>query len=209
LAGPVTVVIYDYYIGRVDYALASRQGFQTIQWSGGKLTDRYIGVEILTVHFMITEQSLQSMKAEGVPEDILRKLQGMKNQDFTGEVEFLRVLRRSLGVESVLKRKFGLERTRIGAERGFRYRSAILKYAVRRTPETCCRIKQIVESSSKGSVWLLGDWHTLTTDDRDYIDPSKEYLRSLIRTPDYWGLDGQTFAVKLRPPLMPGGGKAA
>jgi hypothetical protein len=203
LAGPVTVVIYDFYIGQVDYALASRQGFQTIRWSEGKLVDRYVGAEILTVKFMITDRSLQKMVADGVPETVLKKLALIKDQEFNGEVEFLRVLRKTLGVEGVLKRKLGFERTRMGAERGLQHRSSILTHSVRTSGEGCCGLKQIVEGGTKGNIWLLGNWNNLMADDRGYADPSKEYLRRLIRTPDCWGLDGQTFAVKIQAPEMP------
>ncbi len=75
------------------------------------------------------------------------------------------------------------------------------------------KIKQILEESP-GGVWILGDrmllceekchgfvgcgdaligpcWHF-------YHQPVREYLRSLVHDPDYVGLDGQTFAVKVR-----------
>jgi len=47
----------------------------------------------------ITEQSLENMKSEGVPDDILDKLQSLKDQKFTGEKEFLDLLKGKIGDE--------------------------------------------------------------------------------------------------------------
>ncbi len=49
--------------------------------------------------FKITEQSLENLKTEGVPDDVLKKLQILKNQKVTGEEEFLGVLRGTIGDE--------------------------------------------------------------------------------------------------------------
>lgn len=185
LGGPVAVATYHYYIGRVDYALANRPA-ENAQWAAaGKLVDSYIGSEIIAIKFKMTDQSLEQMKSEGVPDDVLRKLESIKNQEFTGQPKFLNVLK-----------------TRIGSEEIFRHKSSIFRHAVLRTPDACCAVKRIVENGSEAGVWLLGDWKVLMSNDRDYADPTKEYLRSLIRHPDYWGLDGQTFAVKVRGPRV-------
>jgi len=181
--GPVAAAICHFYIGQVDYTVSNRTSVEMLDRDGGKLTDRYIGSEIITVEFEITDQSFERLKSQRVPSDVLLKLQSIKNREFSGEPIFLNVLKTTLGVEEA-----------------FKYRSAIMKVAVLRTPDTCCRIKQIVESNSEGHIWFIGSWNNLMTDDRDYSDSSKEYLRSLIRAPNFWGLDGQTFAVKLRRP---------
>ncbi|MBM3238899.1 hypothetical protein FJZ31_21620 [Candidatus Poribacteria bacterium] len=39
--------------------------------------------------YKITEQSLESLKSEGVSDDVLEKLQSVKNQEFIGEQDFL------------------------------------------------------------------------------------------------------------------------
>ena len=182
--GPVTIAICHYYIGRVDYALSNRPSIEMLHWKDGKLADTTVNSEIIAVEFEITDQSFESLKSQRVPSDILLKLQTIKNREFSGEPIFLNALKTALGVEEAYK-----------------YKSVILKVAVHRTPEKCCRIKQIIESHSEGHTWFVGNWDNLMTDDRDYSDSSKEYLRSLIRTPDFWGLDGQTFAVKLRRPV--------
>jgi hypothetical protein len=57
--------------------------------------------------------------------------------------------------------------------------------------------KAFIEDGSQG-VWLLGDYILLRDDNPFYSASLKEYLRPLIRNPDYIGLDGQTFAVKLK-----------
>jgi len=58
-------------------------------------------------------------------------------------------------------------------------------------------LKTFIEKSSTG-IWLLGDYLLLIDDNPFYSKSMKEYLRPLVRNPDYIGLDGQTFAVKLK-----------
>ena len=57
--------------------------------------------------------------------------------------------------------------------------------------------RKFIEESS-GGVWLLGDYLLLIDDNPFYSRSMKDYLRSLVRDPDYIGLDGQTFAIKLK-----------
>jgi Dolichyl-phosphate-mannose-protein mannosyltransferase len=180
--GPVIVAIYHFYVRRVDYALSNRPSIETLYWRGGELADIYVDSEIITVKFKITDESLQVLKERGVPTEVLRKLDAIKNQEFSGEPIFLNTLKTTLGVEEA-----------------FRYKRIILKAGVLRGPDTRDRIKQIIENNSGGHIWFVGNWDNLMTDERDYSDPSKEYLRLLIRSRDYVGLDGQTFAVRLNP----------
>jgi len=49
--------------------------------------------------FKITEQSLENLKSEGVPVDVLEKLQSLKNQEFIGEKDFLDKLEETIGDE--------------------------------------------------------------------------------------------------------------
>jgi hypothetical protein len=181
--GPVAVAIGHHYIGRVDYALSNRPSVETLKWSGGKLVDVYVGSEIISVTFALTDDSFRVLESKEVPARVLKKLQGIKDREFSGEPIFLNVLRNTLGIEEA-----------------FEHKTAIMNSAVIRDPDQCCRIKQLVENHSEGAVWLVGNWNSLVTDDRDYPDCSKEYLRSLIQKPDYWGLDGRTFAVKISDP---------
>lgn len=59
-------------------------------------------------------------------------------------------------------------------------------------------LKEIIEGGSGGGIWLLGDRMLLVEDNPSYSNKMKEYIRSLARDPNYLGLDGQTFVVKVR-----------
>ena len=58
-----------------------------------------------TASFKITEQSLENLKSENVPDDVLEKSQSLKNQEFTGEEQFLDVLKRTVGDEQTVRFK--------------------------------------------------------------------------------------------------------
>jgi murein DD-endopeptidase MepM/ murein hydrolase activator NlpD len=60
----------------------------------------------------ITEQSLENLKSEGVPDDVLEKLQSLKNRAFIGEKNFLDKLKETIGDEQTV-----------------RFKSSILKHA--------------------------------------------------------------------------------
>jgi hypothetical protein len=64
--------------------------------------------------------------------------------------------------------------------------------------ENLPRLKQIIEGESIGGIWLLGDRMLLVDDNSVYSKSMKEYLKSLAIAPDYFGVDGQTFAVRVR-----------
>ena len=55
--------------------------------------------------YNITEQLLENVKAEGIPNDILEKLQNIKGQEVTQEEEFLGVLKTTIGEEQTVKHK--------------------------------------------------------------------------------------------------------
>jgi hypothetical protein len=57
--------------------------------------------------------------------------------------------------------------------------------------------KTFLENSSKG-VWLIGDYLLLIDDNEFYSSMLKEYLRPLVKNPDFIGRDSRTFAVKMR-----------
>ena len=57
------------------------------------------------VSFKITEQSLESLKSESVPDDVLEKLQSLKNKEFTGEENFLGILKKTIGDEKTVRFK--------------------------------------------------------------------------------------------------------
>jgi hypothetical protein len=64
--------------------------------------------------------------------------------------------------------------------------------------ENLPRLKEIIDGESAGGIWLLGDRMLLVDDNTVYSKSMKKYLKSLAIAPDYLGVDGQTFAVKVR-----------
>ena len=64
--------------------------------------------------------------------------------------------------------------------------------------ESLPRVKEIIEGASGGGIWLLGDRILLMDNSPFNSKTMKEYLKSLAIAPDYLGVDGQTFAVKVR-----------
>ena len=63
--------------------------------------------------FKINEQSLERLRTEGVPDEVLNNLMGLENQEVTGEEEFLNILRDTIGEEETVL-----------------YKSLILKHAI-------------------------------------------------------------------------------
>jgi len=59
------------------------------------------------------------------------------------------------------------------------------------------QLRALVERGPEG-LWLLADRRLLVPENHEYSDDMKAYLRVLARKPDYVGLDGETFAVKIR-----------
>jgi hypothetical protein len=57
-----------------------------------------------------------------------------------------------------------------------------------------------------GAVWFLTDRPLLADSNTYYSEEIKEYVRSLVREPDYVGLDGETLVVKLTRPVPSGSG---
>ena len=55
--------------------------------------------------FNITEQSLEMLQSEGVPNDVVENLNGIKNQENTGEKEFLKLLEATIGKEQTVQYK--------------------------------------------------------------------------------------------------------
>ena len=53
--------------------------------------------------FKITEQSLENLKSEGVPDDVLERLENIKNQEFIGEAKFARILKETIGNETTVR----------------------------------------------------------------------------------------------------------
>jgi hypothetical protein len=55
----------------------------------------------------------------------------------------------------------------------------------------------VLHTPTDGTTWLLGD-HVLLQADNPYLDESvKTAIRRLADRPDYLGLDGQTFVVRM------------
>src|SRR5262245_59995229 len=57
----------------------------------------------LQASFKITEQSLKSLKSENVPNDVLKKLEGIKGQEVWGEKQFLTILKDTIGEEQTVQ----------------------------------------------------------------------------------------------------------
>lgn len=55
--------------------------------------------------FRITDQTLEGLKAEEVPDEVLKKLEGPKNQKIVGEEKFLDVVTTAIGDEQATKLK--------------------------------------------------------------------------------------------------------
>lgn len=62
------------------------------------------------VTFRVTDQALLRLGVEGVPEAILKKLEGIKNREIQGEADFLRTLKVVLGDEPAARYKSGIFR---------------------------------------------------------------------------------------------------
>lgn len=54
-------------------------------------------------HRAITERSLESLKSEGVPDAVLEKLKGIKDQNVAGEAKFQELVRTTIGDEQAAK----------------------------------------------------------------------------------------------------------
>ena len=52
--------------------------------------------------FKVTEESIEKLKKEGVPDDVLTKLENIKNQVFVGEEKFLDILKTAIGDEQTV-----------------------------------------------------------------------------------------------------------
>jgi cell division ATPase FtsA len=75
--------------------------------------DKNKKIHVEEASFKITKQSLENLKSEGVPNDVLEKLQSLKNQEIIGEEKFLDILKGTIGDEQTV-----------------RFKSLILKHAI-------------------------------------------------------------------------------
>ena len=64
--------------------------------------------------FKILEQTLKDLKSKGVPDDVLEKLESIKNQELVGEERFLGILKKTIGDEQTDKMLKGLTKVMIG-----------------------------------------------------------------------------------------------
>lgn len=86
-------------VARGSYFLIDKQGVVRGKW-------------MPKTSFKITEQSLEDLESEHVPDDVRVRLEGIKDQEFSGEQKFLAILKDTLG-----------------EERTVQYNSLILKHA--------------------------------------------------------------------------------
>lgn len=64
--------------------------------------------------------------------------------------------------------------------------------------ENLAQVRQVIEDSSPGGLWLLGDRLLLVAKNQSYPEDVKAYFSELASNPNSVGFDGQTFAVKIR-----------
>ncbi len=83
------------------------------------------------VSFNMTGQSLENLKSEGVPDDVLEKLESIKNQEVTGEEEFV-----------------GILKTTIGEQQTVRFKSLFSKHAVKNNKKDSSRITVLLKRAS-------------------------------------------------------------
>lgn len=56
-------------------------------------------------NFRLTEQSLENLKSEGLPDNVINKLEAIKNQAFTDKKKFLETLTSKIGDEQTVRYK--------------------------------------------------------------------------------------------------------
>jgi hypothetical protein len=146
--------------------------------------------------FRITEQSLTSLKTEGVPDDVLEKLKGIKNQEVGDEERFLALLK-----------------TTIGDERTVKFKSLIMKHALKTNPTPIAISSEnfVNALAQKKPIRLTIGEHVVAVVSYNKTSATFKYVNS---GGDNWGQDGfGTLAFKgidnkqvQVPPGWPGGG---
>lgn len=91
-------------VGNTIHQLADSPHNQTVVKDFDVVSRRF------PVAFRVTDQALLSLGVEGVPEAILKKLEGIKNREIQGEADFLRTLKVVLGEEPAARYKSGIFR---------------------------------------------------------------------------------------------------
>jgi hypothetical protein len=126
--------------------------------------------------FKITEQSLEKLKSEGVPDDVVEKLESIKNQESTAEEEFIGVLK-----------------TTVGEEQTVRFKSLILKHALEDVPKRKKSIEHRTVLRSTDETRIL---YHITASPPDGIDMEEVNLEDDPSIAKYIIEHG--FAVQLR-----------
>jgi hypothetical protein len=70
-----------------------------------QITDDTISTLEKLESFKLTEQSLENLKSEGLLDDVIDKLETIKNQEFTDEEKFLEILKSTIGDEQTVIHK--------------------------------------------------------------------------------------------------------
>jgi len=95
--------IYDYHLkecGIIQWEIMPRD---LIEESEKKriinitATEKYGIHGLILASFKITESSLENLKSEGLPEEILKKLESIKGERFIGEKDFLDIISETIG----------------------------------------------------------------------------------------------------------------
>jgi molecular chaperone DnaK len=102
----ITVPAYFDNIQRQTTLEAGRMaGFFVKQMISEPVASTYAFGYGLSDDFKITEKSLETMESEGVPDDVLKKLENIKNQEVTGEEKFLDILKETIGDKQTVRFK--------------------------------------------------------------------------------------------------------
>jgi predicted phage baseplate assembly protein len=101
---------------------------------GDGLTGR---LPVLAIRFSITERSLHNLQSARVPDEIIAKLQSLKDMEFAGQPDFLEAIERTLGREEIN-----------------RFRGLILKHTV----EPQFKLQYFVGGGSAGKLGAALKW---------------------------------------------------
>lgn len=104
-------------------------------------------------NFKITEQSLEKLKSEGVPNNVLERLQSLKNQEFVDEKDLLNKLKET-----------------IGDEQSDKFKSLILEYSKKREEGRPISLEEIVVTGTWAELPRLELPRSVESIGRDFID---------------------------------------
>lgn len=88
----------------LEYSFTDIDGRQPVWYQGEGMFITEGGFVVLPeVRIKITRQSLNNLKSEGIPDDVLKKLEDLKDQEITGYGKFIDILKAKIGEENTVK----------------------------------------------------------------------------------------------------------